>query len=184
MRHQFYNTAFVVGPTGEIVFEQVKNVPIQFFADGLPAPERKLWHSPWGRLGLAVCYDLNYRRVIDDFIRLGAQALIIPTMDVTDWGENQHRLHARTAPVRSAEYAVPIFRLCSSGISQLTDRHGRVLASAGFPGQEEILGGTLTIANAGRLPLDHWLAPLATIAAFLFSIWAFVQSRKQVLHTT
>ena len=144
----------------------------------MPHGECQSLRSGAGKLGLAVCYDLNSRRVIDDFIRLGAQALIIPTMDVTDWGENQHRLHARTAPVRSAEYAVPIFRLCSSGVSQLTDRHGRVLASAGFPGQEEILGGTLTIANAGRLPLDHWLAPLATIATLLFTIWSFIQSKK------
>ena len=31
----FYDTAFVVGPSGEIVFRQVKSVPIQFFNDGL-----------------------------------------------------------------------------------------------------------------------------------------------------
>lgn len=176
--NQFYNTAFVVGPTGEVVFKQVKNVPIQFFADGLPAPERKLWNSPWGRIGLAVCYDLNYRRVIDDFIRLGAQALIIPTMDVTDWGENQHRLHGRVAPIRAAEYRVPIFRLCSSGFSQLTDRDGRVQASAGFPGQEEIIGGTLSIGGAGRLPFDALLAPLATLVTLLFAAWSAVQSWK------
>ena len=176
--NQFYNTAFVVGPTGEIIFKQVKNVPIQFFADGLPAPERTLWNSPWGRIGLAVCYDLNYRRVIDDFIRLGAQALIIPTMDVTDWGENQHRLHGRVAPIRSAEYRVPIFRLCSSGFSQLTDRDGRVLASAGYPGQEEIIGGTLTIDSPGRLPLDALLAPLATLVTLLFAAWSAFQAWK------
>ncbi len=36
----FYNTAFVVGPDGRIVFRQVKAVPIQFFKDGLPAAEQ------------------------------------------------------------------------------------------------------------------------------------------------
>jgi apolipoprotein N-acyltransferase len=174
----FYNTAFVVGPTGDVLFKQVKNVPIQFFADGLPAPERKVWESPWGRIGLAVCYDLNYRRVIDDFIRLGAQALIIPTMDVTQWGENQHRLHARVAPVRSAEYGVPIFRLCSSGISQLTDRDGRVLASLGFPGQGEIIGGTMVLADPGRLPWDSVLAQLAALVTFFFLAWSVVQFFK------
>jgi apolipoprotein N-acyltransferase len=35
----FYNTAFVVGPAGDVVFRQVKSVPIQPFKDGLPAPE-------------------------------------------------------------------------------------------------------------------------------------------------
>src|SRR6185295_5939558 len=105
-----------------------------FFNDGLPAREQKLWNSPWGKLGVCVCYDLSYRRVVDELIRQGAQALIVPTMDVAEWGEQQHRLHARVAPVRAAEYGVPIFRLCSSGISQLVDDRGKVLSSAPFPG--------------------------------------------------
>src|SRR5262249_52034340 len=29
----YYNTAFVIGPAGEIVFRQAKSVPIQFFKD-------------------------------------------------------------------------------------------------------------------------------------------------------
>ena len=37
--NDYYNTAFVVGTNGEIVFHQAKSVPIQFFKDGLPAPE-------------------------------------------------------------------------------------------------------------------------------------------------
>ena len=51
----FYNTAFVIDPSGEIIFKQVKAVPIQFFKDGLPAPAQKLWNSPWGKIGLCVC---------------------------------------------------------------------------------------------------------------------------------
>ena len=46
-------------------------------------------------------------------------------MDVADWGRHQHELHARVAPVRAAEYGIPIFRLASSGISQGVNRPGR-----------------------------------------------------------
>ena len=63
--NQFFNTAFVVGPDGEVVFRQAKSVPIQFFQDGLPAPARNVWPSPWGKIGLCVCYDLSYRRVVE-----------------------------------------------------------------------------------------------------------------------
>src|SRR5207247_2212882 len=45
----YYNTIFVVGPNGDIVFQQAKKQPIQFFKDGLPAPEQRVWDSPWGR---------------------------------------------------------------------------------------------------------------------------------------
>jgi apolipoprotein N-acyltransferase len=157
----FYNTVYVISPAGEIVFRQVKSVPIQFFKDGLPAAEQKLWESPWGKIGLCICYDLSYSRVTDRLVKLGAQALIVPTMDVADWGERQHKLHARVAPVRAAEYGIPIFRLASSGISQAVDRKGRVTATAPCPGEGAVLFETIEMGKAGRLPLDRWLAPVA-----------------------
>ncbi len=158
----FYDSAFVISPDGEIVFRQGKSVPIQFFKDGLPAPGQQVWNSPWGKLGICVCYDLSYSRVTDRLIRQGAQALVVPTMDVIDWGEPQHRLHARVGPVRAAEYGVPIFRVASSGISQLVGRTGEVLASAPCPGEGAMLSGTLALRNAGQLPWDRWLAPFST----------------------
>jgi apolipoprotein N-acyltransferase len=158
----FYDTAFVVGPRGDIVFRQVKSVPIQFFKDGLPAPEQKLWDSPWGKIGICVCYDLSYTRVTDRLIRLGAQALIVPTMDVVNWGKREHELHGRVAPVRAAEYGVPIVRVASSGISQIVDSSGRVTTTASFPGESESLVGDLIFGNSGSLPLDRWLGPFAS----------------------
>src|SRR5215469_12507991 len=119
--NNYYDTAFIVGPSGEITFRQGKSVPIQFFKDGLPAPRQELWNSPWGKIGICVCYDLSYTRVIDPLVKMGAQMIIVPTMDVVDWGKRQHQLHALVAPVRAAEYGLPIFRLASSGISQAVD---------------------------------------------------------------
>lgn len=161
-KNDFYNTVFVISPAGEIVFRQVKAVPIQFFKDGLPAPEQKLWASPWGKLGVCICYDLSYTRITDALVRQGAEALIVPTMDVVDWGKQQHELHARVAPVRAAEYRLPIFRLASSGISQAVDSSGLLLASAPCPGQGGITAAGLILGGPGSLPLDRWLGPLAS----------------------
>jgi len=165
----YFDTAFVISPTGEIVFRQGKKVPIQFFKDGLPAHEQRLWNSPWGKIGICICYDLSYRRVTDRLVEQGAQALIVPTMDVIDWGKRQHELHARVAPVRAAEYGIPVFRVASSGISQLVDARGRTVASAPCPGDGAMLSGVLEIGTRGHLPLDRWLAPFATVVAGLLS---------------
>jgi apolipoprotein N-acyltransferase len=162
---RFIDTVFVVSPAGEVLFQQGKSVPVQFFNDGLPAREQTVWESPWGKIGIAICYDLSYSRVIDRLVEAGAQALIIPTMDAQDWGEAEHRLHARTAPVRAREYGIPIFRLASSGISQLVDARGRVVASTNFPGQGERLEGRPTMGAAGRLPIDRYIAVPAVVAA-------------------
>jgi apolipoprotein N-acyltransferase len=175
---QFYNTAFVISPEGEIIFSQVKSVPIQFFKDGQPAPQQALWNSPWGKIGICICYDLSYRRVTDRLVKLGAEALIVPTMDVVDWGRRQHELHARVAPIRAAEYGLPMFRVASSGISQLVDRAGRLQASAPCPGEGAMIAGTIEFRGPGHLPLDRWLAPLALAVTVLLILGAVVQQLR------
>ena len=170
----FYNTTFVIGPTGNILFRQVKAVPIQFFKDGLPAPQQALWDSPWGKLGICICYDLSYTRVTDALVRGGAEAIIVPTMDVADWGPRQHALHARIAPARAAEYGLPIFRLASSGISQMVDRSGRVCATAPCPGDGAQLAATLELHGAGSRPLDRWLAPFSVGVTAVIVVWLLI----------
>ena len=167
----YYDSAFVIGPSGEIVFRQAKSVPIQFFKDGLPANEQKIWESPWGKIGFCICYDLSYSRVTDRLVRLGAQAIIVPTMDIVEWGRHQHELHARVAPIRAAEYGVPIFRLASSGISQYVDSTGQVQATAPMPGDEATLSGTLRLARPGTLPWDRIVAPLSAGITGLTMAW-------------
>jgi len=167
----FYDTAFVIGTNGDIVFEQGKSVPVQFLKDGLPAKEQRLWESPWGKIGICICYDLSYTRVTDRLVRLGAQAMIVPTMDVVEWGRHEHELHARVARVRAAEYGIPIFRVASSGISQLVDRSGVERASAGFPGQKETLSGTMFVSRPGALPMDRWLGPAAVVVSGLMILF-------------
>jgi apolipoprotein N-acyltransferase len=179
----FYNMAYVVGTNGAIVHRQVKSVPIQFFKDGLPAPERRVWDSPWGKVGILTCYDLSYTRVVDDFVRQGAVALLNPTMDVSDWGEGEHRLHSYVAPLRAAEYGIPIFRVASSGISQLVDRTGQVLAAAPFPGEDAIVGGKLPLNARPRLPLDRSLAPLCVVLTALVLVAALIPQKLFRVHS-
>ena len=156
----YYNTAFVVGTNGEIVFKQVKSVPIQFFHDGLPAPKQEVWNSPWGKIGICICYDLSYTRVTDELVRQGAQLLIVPTMDVDFWGRHQHELHSRVAPVRAAEYGIPIFRVASSGISQAVTGGGNVVAQTSIGSYGEIFSAQLRLPRQGSIPIDRYLAPL------------------------
>ena len=175
---QFYDTIFVLAPTGETVFQQAKSVPIQFFNDGLPAKSQRLWESPWGNIGIGICYDLSYSRVTDRLVSFGAQALIIPAVDLKGWGEHEHRLHAKIAPVRASEYGIPIFRVASSGISQLVNEKGRTIATASFPGQGDIISGVLPIGESGHLPLDRFLAMPAVVSVLgLLVFWAVTKIR-------
>lgn len=177
--NNFYNMAYIIGPDGSTVHQQGKSVPIQFFKDGLPAPQRTVWYSPWGKLGVLTCYDLSYTRVVDDLAGKGAIALLNPTMDVMDWGAQQHVLHSRIAPVRAAEYGLPIFRVASSGVSQITDPSGNVLVSAPFPGEGELIGGTLPLHGMRpHIPLMNRVAPACTVLTAAALLLALIPSRK------
>ncbi|HZF02406.1 MAG TPA: nitrilase-related carbon-nitrogen hydrolase [Methylomirabilota bacterium] len=173
--HIYYNTVFVVGTNGEIIFKQAKSVPIQFFDDGLPAPKQGVWNSPWGKIGICICYDLSYTRITDELVKQGAQLLIVPTMDVSEWGKHEHELHSRVAPVRAAEYGIPIFRLASSGISQAVTGGGYVVAQTSFDKSGEILSAQLRLPTHGSLPLDRFLAPICTgITAIVTAVLIFL----------
>ena len=177
--NNYYDTAFVIGTNGDIVFKQAKSVPIQFFRDGLPAQKQELWNSPWGKIGFCICYDLSYTRVTDELVRQGAQLLIVPTMDVTDWGRHEHELHALVAPVRAAEYGIPIFRLASSGISQAVAGGGAVVAQTSFPGSGEILSANLRLPMHGSIPLDRYLAPFCVVVTAVVVIALAALSFRQ-----
>lgn len=173
---RFFNTAFVVDPNGDVCFQQAKSRPIQFFRDGEPAPSQRLWESPWGKWGVAICYDASYRRVMDVLVRLGAEGLLIPTMDLETWGRTEHELNARMARIRALEYGIPVFRVASSGISLLLDREGRTLASAPFPGPGATLLSSVALrTGGGSVPWDAVGAPICLVLTGLLIVGLLVQ---------
>lgn len=180
----FRNTVFVVAPTGEIDFTQAKAQPIQFFADGLRATQQRLWQSPWGAIGIAICYDASYRHVMDELVRQGARALILPTMDLQEWGAHEHALNARQAALRQREYGLPVLRLASSGESILWDAGGRRTATAPFGDTDAgaLLAGPLALRDhpAGR-PVDAWLAPICAGWTTGWAFWALLQAGSKRL---
>ena len=183
-QHEYYNTAFVIGPDGNDVFSQVKSVPVQFMDDGVPATERHVWDSPWGKIGICICYDVGYARVADDFVQQGARGIIVPTMDATYWGEFERRmLHGRVGPIRAAEYGIPVFGVWSSGISQLIDSSGRIVATAPYPGQGDTIIGSLDLSRPGRMPPDRPLAAASMIGTAIFISYVAVttfRSRRDI----
>jgi predicted amidohydrolase len=173
---KYYNTAFVISPAGDVVFKQVKSVPIQFFKDGLPAPELKLWNSPWGRVGICICYDFGYTHVVDRLVRMGAQLLVVPTMDAEEWGAYEHKLHLRVVSARAQEHGLPVVRLASSGISQIYSggNHPHLITQTTFPGSEETMGGRLSIPEKGTMPWDRILARICVaLTGIVAAVLAF-----------
>jgi apolipoprotein N-acyltransferase len=168
--NDYYNTAFVVGTNGDIVFKQAKSVPIQFFKDGLPAPEQEVWNSPWGKIGICICYDLSYTRVTDELVRQGAQLLIVPDDGRGRLGPAPARTSRASRPCarrntasRFSAWPVPAFRKPWPA----EDMSSRKLP---FPGNGEIFSAQLRLPMRGSLPLDRYLAELAFVVLRPFDL--------------
>jgi apolipoprotein N-acyltransferase len=172
----YFNTAFVVGPEGTVVHRQAKAMPIQFFDDGEAAVRQEVWVSPWGKLGICICYDQNYATVTDPLAAQQMQALLIPTMDLRTWGQHQHWLSARLAATRAAEYGVPVLRLASSGFSTFTDAKGHELAKGSMPGHGDVVSALIPLSAAPHQPWDRIPAKAAGPVAGLLILLALTVS--------
>ena len=115
---------------------------------------------------------------MDSLVSQGAELIIIPAMDIEEWGLYEHKLDARVCPIRSSEYGVPFIRVCSSGISQSIQAGGLEVSTVPMPGQGEILNAKLNM-KSGSVPLDIYLAfpsSLLFIFTVLYGICRFLAS--------
>lgn len=134
---RYYNTAPVFNQKGELVhkYRKLHLFPLgleedKFFTAG---DEWGLVDTPWGRFGLALCYDLRFPALIENLSLRGAQAIVVPaqwpTLRVNHWMllnqaravENQAFVLAcnRTGKDRSGKYP---------GCSMLIDPFGDVVS--------------------------------------------------------
>ena len=175
------NRALVLGPDGGILGDYVKHVPIQFFDDGVAGRGFPTFPTPAGRLGICICYDLDFPWVTRGLVRAGAEVLAVPTYDAVFWGETQHRQHTANARVRAVTHRRFLVRACSSGISQVIAPDGRIEAEV--PGKEKGAAVGRVAPVSGLSPCDRggWLlAPLCAVWGAVVAmrlLWTRVGSR-------
>lgn len=136
----FYNTAFTFSPKGDIIGRSVKANPIQFFSDGLPAKSFDIVNTKHGKMGVQICYDMDYSYVSRKLVKNGAEFLVIPTFDALGWGKVQHLQHSAMTPLRAVENQRFIVRVASSGISQIITPVGKVVEQLPFAYSGYIIG--------------------------------------------
>lgn len=124
---RYDNVAMLIGRAG-IVGTQAKAVPLPFFDDGNPARSQAAFDTTYGRIGMYVCYDGLFTDHPRHLARLGATLILVPVMDPARWPAQEQWQHADMAPMRSIELRRSAVRAASSGITQIIDPRGRVIA--------------------------------------------------------
>ena len=83
-----------------------------------------------GKLGAAICFESSYPRFLREQAARGAGLLVISTDDVLFGQTSEVRQHSAIAAVRAAETDRYVVRSAATGISQIVDPTGRVVAEA------------------------------------------------------
>jgi len=162
------NRCPVIRADGAIAFQD-KRILTRFEAErwGIhPGEPPQLFDSPWGRLGVSVCYDVEFPK----FARLAAQAgafvLLCPSCTDSDAGAERVRIGARARALENQFYVVTAPTVGDAPWSAALDANrGRAGAygpvDAGFPPGGIIAEGEAERPGLVVVTLDP--APLAEV---------------------
>jgi apolipoprotein N-acyltransferase len=141
------------------------------------------------RAGVLICYDADFPTTARELTRAGAEILLMPTLDEGGWGGTQHVEHALLPRLRAIENRRPVVQAATSGVSQIIDDRGRVLAEVPYRLNRRPQRATLfhegwaaaTVSpNAGMSVYTmggYWFGPIIAVAAGSSLVIASVRRR-------
>ncbi len=104
-------------------FDMKPGASVQALLDGGPEA---------GKIGATICFESSYPRFLREQVARGANLLVISTDDTWFGRTAAARQHSAIAAVRAAEADRYLVRSAATGVSQVIDPTGRVLAEAGL----------------------------------------------------
>jgi len=150
----------------------LRQIPYDFTAGN----RRVLFHAGGRAFGTVICYESAYAPLVRDFVRDGAQALVVSTSDRSYGRSGIPATHVATGQMRAAETGRPVLHAALSGVTAVIDADGRVQHTTSLF-TSAVTTGTIT-TTTGQTPFvrfGEWVlvgSALALLAA------AFVAGRR------
>lgn len=97
------SAAPLVAPDGRIAWQE-KHRPTRYDAGPWalsPGAPPGVFETPWGRIGIAICYDCEFAPLVRAQVEAGAWLVLVPTCTDTVAGFNRVRLAARARAVEN-----------------------------------------------------------------------------------
>jgi len=117
--------AFVPGKPAPALYAKQHLLP-PFESRYHPGRELTLLDTRWGRLGLAICKDMDFPPLGRRYAERGASLLLVPAWDFDADGW----LHSRMAVLRGVEGGFAVARAARRGRLTISDDRGRIVADA------------------------------------------------------
>ncbi|MEM1430862.1 MAG: carbon-nitrogen hydrolase family protein [Pseudomonadota bacterium] len=151
---RYLNHTVLIDPTGEVVARYDKIHLFDVFLDGrsptgesnryAPGQAAVTVGSPFGRLGLSICYDLRFPHLYRDYALAGATILFIPSAFTVPTGRAHWEVLLRARAIENGAYVIAAAQVGQHADGRVTWGHslivspwGDVLADLGgdAPGQ-------------------------------------------------
>lgn len=114
----YYNTSYVYNPEGVCVAKHRKyhlfDIDIkggQYFKESdvlSPGDQLTVFDTPWGKMGLAICFDIRFAEMAAEMVKRGARVLIYPASFNMSTGPRHWELLFRARAMDGQCYAVGV----------------------------------------------------------------------------
>jgi len=157
--------AFVSGQARPAVYSKQHLLP-PFESRFRPGRELAILDTQWGRLGLAVCKDMDFPGLGRRYAERGVSMLLVPAWDFSADGW----LHSRMAVLRGVEGGFAVARAARGGRLTISDDRGRIVAEAAST--EAPVASVLAEVRLGptRTPYARFGDWFAWLAGGLFAV--------------
>ncbi len=167
------NKAVLVDPVNGVVYSYVKKNPVPGWESRISVKaDGQIYHydTQYGRLGSAVCFDMDFPHFIRRFGKSRTDTLLVPA---SDWEMIKH-LHHEMAVFRAVENGTSLIRATRWGISAVTDAYGNTMAiTDSFLANEDVMVAQVPVKGVPTLysRLGDWFAWACVLGLLGFVIW-------------
>ena len=119
------NKILMMSPDGSVAFTYVKTK--SWYPTGSDGILRTV-DTPYGRIGAAVCFDMDFPSFVNRFARMGTDIVVVPSFD----SERIRPFHTEVGMIRAVENGFSMVRQVSTGSSMAADYAGRILVQQDY----------------------------------------------------
>lgn len=145
-----HDTALLISPQGT---ELARRAKINL-TDGearlgfVPGPrDYPVTSTPYGKVGIAVCWDVHRLWIMRDLARAGAEIVLLPMDNDFNATPRFPPFHAANAVFRAVENRMTFGLGTINGVSMVIDPFGRITAEAAINKRSVVLGETFSVSQ-------------------------------------
>jgi len=155
------NRAPLIAPDGRLAFQD-KRMLTRFEAEvwGLaPGAGPQIFATPWGRLGVSICYDAEFPKHVRAQVEAGAWLVLVPACTDTRHGSNRVRFACQARAMENQCFVALAPTVgAAPGCASLDTNHGQALVCGpvdrGFPEDGMLASGALDAPGWVFVSLD------------------------------